>query len=1007
MIQFLDLQKFKKGLKPVTSTEFFSKPGEWHPEGLFSEIIFGAEESSDRKKTFSYINLNAKVIHPSAYMLLIQLDRKIEKFLSTEETYSLSKDGTLEVDPEGVTGLAEFIKLIPKIKFRGGTDTREKFITKIKQAIVEGGLFVDTIPVIPPEQRNAYQDEKGMWIYDPLNDHYVALIRRAHQIKSASKSGPLFDLLNYELQKAVIAHDAFIRKLIQKKNGLIRSSLLAKRTDFSGRAVITPGPNLKVNEIGIPLRMAVSLFEPFIIHRLFHSGKVDPVALEKAVKDYTKFELSIDSIRMVFKAIKNDDKVPPGLYKIIWDATEVAMMGRKVLAKRDPALHAESVRGFTPILVGGNSVQICTLQVVGFGADFDGDTMAIYHPITNEAQEEVTNKMMRGEGGDSNNAVTFELSKEMCVGLYALTKNVKRTTPPIAVTPDDLVKATDPYIPVKFRGQNTTMGKAIFNSVFPTTFPFVDDVVTKKIVNGLIPVILQKYGRDQAIETFSALERIGFKFATIVAPSFSLDDIEIPDSIVKLKKKLEGASTEEAAALLKQMEKLLVAHLKDTGLYDLVESGAGKGWTQPMQILVAKGLISDPNGKVLPAVTGSFAEGLTNEQYFAASAGSRKGIIDRVLNTADTGYMSRQLAYVLNTVEIDRQLKDCKTKRHLSFRMTKEMEGRFNGRFVVQGNSVKEFDANTTKVGSVINLRSPILCESPKLCHTCYGRLLERHRTPYAGVLAAQLVGEAGTQTIMRTFHTGGAVKIKERDIRYDIIQNDPLTTKDVVMKKLGQNESELFTKYDMTMTLLLDDYPLPNDMVFNDTDDEITVKSLVCKVEYEDSIFNIVLDYPVILKVYEQEKVGKDILKLTYDKDSTIMEIPMQTDDTKAQIQYVRRLLGGREIYKDENHLFLKLFGVYGGLRSMDSVHLEVLLSQALRDKKNPSIPARLGPKWDPIMINIKQIVFKTSFIQGLAFENINEAIKTGLVTEDGGDPSILEKVLTGTLVEDKKRRR
>lgn len=1007
MIQFLDIKKFKRGLKPVTTTEFFAKPGEWHPEGLFSEIIFGPEESTDRKRTFSYIDLNALVIHPSAYMLLIQLDRKIEKFLSTEETYSVSRDGTLQVDPDGVTGISEFIKILPKIKFRGGTETRDKFVKKIEQASKEGGLFIDTIPIIPPEQRNAYQDDKGVLIYDPINDHYVALIRRAYQIKSASKSGPLFDLLNYELQKAVIGHDNFIRKLIQKKSGLIRSSLLAKRTDFSGRAVITPGPNLKVNEIGLPFRMAISLFEPFIIHRLFNSGRVDQVKLGKLVKEYTEFDLSIDSIKMVFKAIKGGDKLPKELYDMIWETTEVAMIGRSVLAKRDPVLHAESVRGFKPILVEGNTLQLCTLQVGGFNADFDGDTMAVYHPITNEAQEDVKTKMMKGEAGDSESSVTFELSKEMCVGLFTLTKNVRRTAPAIAVSDKDLQTATDPYIPVKYRGQTTTMGRAIFNSVFPTSFPFVNDVVNKKVVNGFIPVILKKYGIEQAINTFSALKTIGFKFSTIMAPSITLDDIQLPTSILNLKKKLDSATTDEAGALLKQMEKLLIEHLKDTGLYDLVESGAGKGWTQPMQILVAKGLISDPSGKVLPAVSGSFADGMTNSQYFTTAAGSRKGIIDRVLNTADTGYMSRQLAYVLNTVEIDRQLKDCKTKRVLSFRMTKEMKGRFDGRYIVKGNRVDLFDEKTTKVGDVVNLRTPIFCESTKLCHTCYGELLKRHRTPYAGVIAAQLVGEAGTQTIMKTFHTGGAVKIKERDIRYDIIQNDPLTTKDIIMKHLGQNSNELFTKHNMTMTLLLDDYPLPNDLVYNDTDDEIIVKALVAKVEYEDTIFNIVLDYPVTLKVYEQEKVGKDIIKLTYEANSTVLDIPMQTDDTKEQIQYVRRLLGGREIYKDANHLFLKLFAVYGTLRNMDAVHLEVLLSQALRDKKNQSIPARLGAKWDPTMINIKQIVFKTSFIQGLAFENVNEAIKTGLVTDDGGDPSILEKVLTGTLVEGKERRR
>jgi len=178
----------------------------------------------------------------------------------------------------------------------------------------------------------------------------------------------------------------------------------------------------------------------------------------------------------------------------------------------------------------------------------------------------------------------------------------------------------------------------------------------------------------------------------------------------------------------------------------------------------------------------------------------------------------------------------------------------------------------------------------------------------------------------------------------------------------------------------------------------------VVCKIEFENALFNIVLDYPVELQVYKYELIGKDYIKLFYKKNSTLLEVPTQTGETKAQIQYVERLLGGREIYQDASHLFLKLFKVYGDLRDMDAVHLEILLSQALRDKKNHSIPARLGKKWDPTMINIKQIVFKTSFVQGLAFENINEAIKTGMITEEGGDPSILEKVLTGDLVERKK---
>lgn len=1003
MIELLDLKSFRKGLKPVLSTEFFSKPGEFHPEGLFSEIIFGPLESLDRRKTFSYIHLYTEVIHPTAYMLLTRLDKKIELFVSAQEKFSVDKNGTLIIDPNGVTGIKELKKLFPKIVFRGGSSesNRDKFIEKIEKSYKNETLFLDIIPIIPPYFRDTYQDSKGMWIWDPLNDYYISIMRKALQIRSITKTGPLFDLLNFEIQRSVIEHDNFIRKKIQKKQGLIRSSLLGKRTDFSGRAVVTPGPTLKVNEIGIPLRLAVSLFEPFIIYVIFNSGKIDLEKLGEEIKKFTKLDLSIDSIKIVFKAIKSADIVPKDLYKIIFDATYLAMQGRVVLAKRDPVLHAESVRGFKAVLVTGNTVQICTLQVKGFNADFDGDAMAVFHPVTDEAQEEVKTKFMRSESGENSSSVNFLLSKEMGVGLYILTKNITKNIPAVSVGRNDLERATDPYIPVVYKGKKTTMGKAIFNNAFPTGFPFYDGVVTLDIVNKLIPNILEKYGQSVAIDTFSKLKDIAFKFATIGAPNFSLDDIKLPDSILKLKEKLKTATIEEADSILKQIQKELVIYLKDTGLYDIVESGSAKGWGQPMQILVAKGLISDPQGNILDPIASSFSDGLSNKDYFHAAAGSRTGIIDRVLNTADSGYMSRQLAYVLNSVEIDRTLKDCKTNRCINLRLTSSLMGRLNGRYVLDDkNKLDLFKSTDYKAGDVIKLRTPIYCESPKICHTCYGKLLERHRTPYAGILAAQVIGEAGTQTILRTFHTGGAVKLVTKDIINDLVQNDPLITKQIITKYLTSIDNSLVCLQDCILTLNLEDYPLRNDLVINENETGIYVRGLVGSIEFSDKMFNLILDYPVELSINEMEKVKKEYIKLFYKKDDKILETFLEAAITTQQLLYARRLLGGREIYKDPDHLLNKLFKIYDPLTKSDLVHLEILLSQCLRDRKNPSIPARLGKPWDPIMINIKQIVFKTSFIQGLAFENINEAIRTGLVTKEVGDPSILEQILTGELV-------
>jgi DNA-directed RNA polymerase beta' subunit len=1002
MIYFLNWKRFVKGLKPVLTTEMLTRTGEFHQDGLFSEVIFGPVETPKRKTTFSYINLNVSVVHPSALKLLLQLDKRIELFLSGQQSFSLDGDKNLVLDEKGSTGINDFIKMFPIIKFRGGTDSREKYIKKLEEANKEGTLFINVVPVIPPEQRPLYQDEKGQWVIDNLNNYYINILKKSLNVKTVSKSGPLFDLLNYEVQKSVTEHDDYIRALIQKKSGLIRSQILGKRTDFSGRAVITPGPDLKVNEIGIPFRLATSIFEPFILHRLLYSGRVNKVELANEIKTFTNMELSVDSVKKVFKLIRSADKIPDSLFELLFRETEVAMMNRVVLAKRDPVLHAESVRAFYAKLVRGNTIQICTLQVGGFNADFDGDTMAIFHPITREAQDEAKEKMLRSQGFDNMSSVIFSISKEMVVGLYIITKDVKLTKSAISVSDEDLETANDPYIPVKYRGQTTTIGKALFNSCFPKNFPYYPGQINKSIVNKLIRKIIDVYGQDEAIQIFYKVEKLGFKFATIMAPSISLDDLQLPTEVYRLKEKLGQSSPEEGAILLEKMVEITKKHLEGTGLYDLIDSGATKGWDQPIQILVAKGIIADPSGKVLSPIKGSFSDGLTPTEYFKASQGARKGIIDRVLNTADTGYMSRKLAYVLNSVEIHNQLKDCKTDRTLSLRLTKGMPSRLRGRFILRGDRLEEFKESDFKLDDVIYLRSPVYCKSHKLCHTCYGRLLEKTKSPYAGIVAAQVIGERGTQLIMRTFHTGGAVKLEKTDIIQDILDNDPLIEypKSVFSDKwLYQTDNQLVARKPCKITINTDEYHINVDLFIEDT--LVWAKNLLAKVEFEDITFNLIIDKAVNMQVFNNMTRTKEEVILEYKENDTILEVPVEASHISAQIKYLERLLGGREIYKDVDHLFRKLYNIYGPsvAPDMDLVHLEVLTSHCLRDRTNQSIPARLGKTWDPVMINIKKIVFNTSFVQGLAFENINEAIRSGLVTEEPYEPSILEKVLTGEL--------
>ena len=996
-LKLLDVNRFARGLTPVTTAELKTRAGEYHPDGLFSEKIFGIESNIlDRSKKFSYINLNAMIVHPAAYKLLIRIDRRIENFLNTEISYSLNSDGFMVEDKNGVVGINEFIKLFPKMNLKSGTPQREKIIQVLLDAYKKDSLFIDKLPVIPPNLRPLNIDEDGNMILDEINNIYINIIRKASQIKTVGTGSALFDILNFYLQTAVNDHDKFVRTKISKKSGLIRSTMLGKRVDFSARGVITPGPQLNVNEVGVPLRMAVSLFQPFLIHYLLYSKKY-PYSedLEIEVKLYTENELSVDTVDRVIKAIKAGDKIPQKLYDLFFDATQIVMKGRVVLAKRDPALHDGSYRAFTPVLIHGDVIQICTLQVGGFNADFDGDQMALFHPLTKQAQQEAKDRMMNGKGSKHSGHVTYEISKEMAVGLYVMTKNKPKFNSPIAVTKEDLIKATDPYIRVKFRNKVTTMGRAIFNAAFPSDWPFMDELVTKKYVNGLITKIIDKYGDEKANQIFSDVEKIGFKFSTIMAPTLTIDILEMPDSILRIKEKIEGSSPEDAERLIAEANKLMINHLKDTGLYDLVESGAGKGWGQPSQILVAKGIISDPKGNVLPPISGSFADGLQTKEYFSAASGARKGMADRSLNTATTGYFTRQLVYVLGPAEASPTLKDCKTKRTVTLRLTNDLIKRLTGRYYIRGNNLHRFQPSQFKAGDPINLRSPIFCESKKFCHTCYGDLIKRHKTPYVGILAGASIGERGTQLIMRTFHTGGAASFVKHDILQEILDNDPLIN--VNLKRyFYQDADKLIVLKPAKFTIDLSGYTMNDNIQIND--DHIWVNHLISKIEFEDVIFNIMLDYPVHIRKINMNVIEKERIDFEYAANDIMIVVPITTSEIKEQVNYVNRLLGGKVVYKDPSHMLTKIMKVYGGsVSDLDLVHFEVLTSQVLRDRKNPILPARLGKTWDPQMMNIKNAIFASGFIQGLAFENVNKAIETGLISEGELEPSILGKLITG----------
>lgn len=1010
VIKVLDVNEFARGLKPVTSTQMKLRTGEFDENGLFSEVLFGPEGSIDRSMRMSFIELNAEVIHPSLYRIVLRLDRRLEKMFFAETSFALDATGKLIESEEGETGILGFKNLMNRLKFRGETAQREELIKLINFNYKKGTLFIDKLPVIPPEFRPYFEDEQtGEITYDELNELYVDILRKSFQIKSINKTTAFYSVLNANLQKAVNIHDAFILKKIEKKRGLLRNNILGKRVDFSGRAVITSGPQLGAHEIGIPLKMAVQIFSPFLIHLLIFSPQYPRrEELRKEISEYTEGgELSVDTLQKLFRSIESGDKIPGKLNDIIFEAAEIVSRKRLVLAKRDPVIHELSYRAFKVKIVPGETIHLSALHTGGFNADYDGDQMAIYHPLTNQAQEEIRQKMLRSTGTKNFNSVIYELSKDMLVGIYSITKPKSENNSPYEVSEEELEKATNPYIAVIYRGKKTTMGKAIVNSAFPKDFPFIDDTINKKIIGGLIQKLLKNYGQEIADAAISKLKTIGFKFATIMGPSLDISNIEMPAEIDRIKQRIRTASPEEAFKLLEQANEIMKKRLENTGVYDLSASGATKGWDQLQQMFIAKGVISDTEGKILDPIAGSYADGLTPKEFFVVGAGARKGVVDRALNTADTGYFTRQLVYVLNSVEAHPSLVDCKTKRTITIRVAKDIIDRLSGRNVVRGSKVYPFNKADYSIGQVISLRSPIYCESKKICHTCYGDLLKIHKTPFVGVVAGMSIGERGTQLIMRTFHKGGAATATKRNMVQDIIDGDPTADDKKIPAYINQAENLLVTKKACKITIDMDNYEINDNMKIMENEKTIWVASLLAQIEYNDFAFNIILDYPVELMIYKMQKIGKETIILDYPANETILNVPFTTLEIKEQINYVSRLLGGKEIKKDPEHLLKRLYDVYLMHTDMDLVHFEVLISQVLRDKTDQSIPARLGRRWDPVMMNIKQNVFNTSFYQGLAFENVRKALEVGLTTSREVEPSILERVIKGELIETKKGRR
>jgi len=697
-----------------------------------------------------------------------------------------------------------------------------------------GWVIMDVLPVLPPDLRPMVQLDGGRFATSDLNDLYRRVINRNNRLlKLKEMYAPEIIIRNEKrmLQEAV---DALIdngrrgrevvgtngRRLkslsdiIEGKQGRFRQNLLGKRVDYSGRSVIVVGPNLKLNQCGVPAPILLELFKPFIVEKLIKKGLAANIKTAKRMIEHGK--------------------------SIVWDILGRVIKDHPVLLNRAPTLHRLGIQAFEPILVEGRAIQLHPLVCASFNADFDGDQMAIHVPLSVEAQAEAKTLILASNNIllPSTGEPSISPTQDMVLGLFYLTIDHKDSDNPeickgagkFFLNTSDVILAYESglvslHATVNLRiskGQfiKTTAGKAIINNELDEILAgqkkldqdqedlgFINYKLNKKALGHLILSVYNIYGTSVTAEVANALKNIGFQYATRASITIGIEDLDVPE-IKKDLIKEASAQIEEAKRLFQRgditeverynrvidtwsetTEKVTEAVIDNfdhmNSVYMMAFSGARGNISQVRQLVGMRGLMSDSQGEIIDTpIKTNFKEGLTVTEYVISSYGARKGIVDTALKTADSGYLTRRLVDVAQDVII--QEEDCGTEEGILLSAITE-RGRdvlsLEKRLFSRTTAEDIFDPETkelicprnTIIGKdlakricganieEVKVRSPLTCQSERgVCQSCYGYSLATGKKvslgEAVGIIAAQSIGEPGTQLTMRTFHTGGAV---------------------------------------------------------------------------------------------------------------------------------------------------------------------------------------------------------------------------------------------------------
>ena len=820
-----------------------------------------------------------RILYFEAYVVVEPGDTELKQNqLLTEDQYRKAREeyGLTKFRAQmGAEAIKELLKRVSierlagelrdKMKTETSTQKKLKFAKRLKvvdsfrkSANRPEWMILDVIPVIPPELRPLVPLDGGRFATSDLNDLYRRVINRNNRLKKLIElKAPDVIIRNEKrmLQEAVdalfdngrrgrVLRGANNRPLkslsdtLKGKQGRFRQNLLGKRVDYSGRSVIVVGPELRLNQCGLPKKMALELFKPFIYNKLEERGLVATIKQAKEMVEQQRPE--------------------------VWDILEEVIKEHPVLLNRAPTLHRLGIQAFEPVLVEGKAIRIHPLVCTAFNADFDGDQMAVHIPLSPEAQIEASVLMLSSQNilSPANGAPIAVPSQDIVLGCYYLTKSKPgakgegrafghiddvllaleagevETLSPIRLryTGDllDLTAARDDQdvlrTEVKYVDNkiiNTTVGRVIFSDALPAGLPFVNGLLKKKGLQLLVQFCYLRHGHERTVDMLDGLKNLGFLYATKSGISIGIDDLIIPDEkkqlvesarqeVIRVEQQyLEGAITngerynKVIAIWSEATEKIsdeMFEAMKErdrsgafNAVYVMADSGARGSKQQIRQLAGMRGLMAKPSGEIIETpIRANFREGLSVLEYFISTHGARKGLADTALKTADSGYLTRRLVDVSQDVIISDL--DCGTVDGIESRAIVEggdiieplrdrIIGRvileklidpFNGETIIDTNDeiTEELAQRIEESGfEKVKIRSVLTCASRRgVCTRCYGRDLATGKLvelgQAVGVIAAQSIGEPGTQLTMRTFHIGGtASRISEQstqEARYE-----------------------------------------------------------------------------------------------------------------------------------------------------------------------------------------------------------------------------------------------